>query len=84
MWTDTTDVAEQDQADAPAVAAARRRRANREIRKRGLCEHGGYSGTDPLTDIVLCALCRKAGQHTPAYPDRRRPAPRPGTEHTQP
>jgi hypothetical protein len=79
MWTDTTDTAEQDQGDATA-AATYRRRAAREIRSRGLCEHGGYSGTDPVTGVVLCALCRHAGQLTPAYPDRRRTAPRPRTE----
>jgi hypothetical protein len=80
MWTEPIDTAEQDQADTAAATTARRRQANREIRSRGLCPHDGYSGTDPITGVVLCALCRAAGQHTPAYPDRRRPAPRPGTE----
>jgi hypothetical protein len=64
----------------PAPTPAERMRANREIRLRGLCPHHSYSGTDPITGVVLCPTCRRTGQHTPAY---RRPAPRPRTERSE-
>jgi hypothetical protein len=77
MYTEPADTAALDQADDAKAAAARRRQASREIRNRGLCEHDGYSGTDPITGVVLCAICRRTGQVTPAYPAVRRPARRP-------
>jgi hypothetical protein len=65
MYTDPHDVAEQDQAVTPAPppptappTAAERSAADHEIRSRALCDHGGYSGTDPITGLVLCPICR--------------------------
>lgn len=65
MWTDTRD-GESD--DVTADKPAQRLRANREIRRRPIDEHGGYAGTDPITGRVLCAICRRSQNGTEAAP----------------
>lgn len=67
VWTPQADPGDRDQGDI-AEAAAQWRRANRDIRRRALCEHGGYTGTDPITEAVLCAICRRTGERTTARP----------------
>lgn len=58
MWTDPRDIADQDTTDARPTPD-QRVGADRQIRRRRLCDHGGYAGTDPITGVILCAICRR-------------------------
>lgn len=77
MWTDSDDTAQDAKAEQPPArqppasrtvraTPAERLRANSIIRRRPLCEHYGYSGTDPITGVVLCAICRRLQTNTEA------------------